>query len=154
MNGDALLLTALLGKTILFQSNQPVYQKADGHDDANQYATAHQNNQQSEQILAQVEARVNDIVDITAFLEEVFDYWQRGRRGLMMQGPGLLLVLQGARQVWRPRRRWKVEYWWRWWSLLHYLQHENQLRIWGQKRRMSKGGKSSPPSCENRVNGA
>ena len=52
LNGDALLLTALLGKTILFRSNQPVYQKADGHDDANQDATAHQNNQQSEQILA------------------------------------------------------------------------------------------------------
>ena len=47
-----LTIDSFTGKDNLFQSNQPVYQKADGHDDANQDATAHQNNQQSEQILA------------------------------------------------------------------------------------------------------
>ena len=40
-----------LKKTILSKV-VPVYQKSDGHDDADKDATAHQNNQQSEQILA------------------------------------------------------------------------------------------------------
>ena len=64
----------------------PVYQNGDGHDDTDEDATAHQNNQQSEQVFAQVEARVNDIVDITAFLEEVFDWPPGGMEAVQRSG--------------------------------------------------------------------